>query len=155
MIVLPESMNRIDVEDSERALSTIDNYIRYMCERIEFAMRNVTKNVSDAGVSSAEMYVLLASLQQKVANWEAQLSRAQGSINDLSTEIGNLKTSINTLSTKVGTIETNVSNLSTELSTANSNISALQTSINSLDERVKALESNTPMSQSDIDTATS
>lgn len=135
MIVLPESMNRIDVEDSERALSTIDNYIRYMCERIEFAMRNVTKNVSDAGVSSAEMYVLLAAVQQEVAGWESKLSQAQASINGLSTEIGKLKTSI-------GTLETNASTLSTELSTANSSISALQTSINSLDERVKALEGN-------------
>jgi methyl-accepting chemotaxis protein len=121
MIVLPESMNRIDVEDSERALSTIDNYIRYMCERIEFAMRNVTKNVSDAGVSSAEMYVLLVALQNTVSEVSSRLSTLTGTVN---------------------TMQGTINSLSTELSTANSNISALQTSINSLDERVKALEGN-------------
>lgn len=142
MIVLPESMNKIDVEDSERALSTIDNYIRYMCERIEFAMRNVTKNVSDAGVSSAEMYVLLVALQNTVSEVSSRLSTLTGTVNTMQNTLTNLQDTVSKLSTKVGTIETNVSSLSTDLSTANSNIFALQTSINSLDERVKALEGN-------------
>jgi peptidoglycan hydrolase CwlO-like protein len=135
MIVLPESMNKIDVEDSERALSTIDNYIRYMCERIEFAMRNVTKNVSDAGVSSAEMYVLLVALQNTVSEVSSRLSTLTGTVNTMQGTLTSLQDTVSELST-------NVSSLSTELSTANSNISALQTSINSLDERVKALEGN-------------
>ena len=135
MIVLPESMNKIDVEDSERALSTIDNYIRYMCERIEFAMRNVTKNVSDAGVSSAEMYVLLVALQNTVSEVSSRLSTLTGTVNTMQNTLTSLQDTVSKLST-------NVSSLSTELSTANSSISALQTSINSLDERVKALEGN-------------
>lgn len=114
MIVLPESMNKIDVDEPQRALSTIDNYIRYMCERVEFAMRNVTKSVSDAGVSSAEMYVLLVALQNTVSEVSSRLSTLTGTVN---------------------TMQSTISGLSTELST-------MQASINSLDERVKALEGN-------------
>ncbi len=135
MIVLPESMNKLNVEDTERSLSVIENYIRYMGERIEFAMRNVTKSVSDAGVSSAEMYVLLVALQNTVSEVSSRLSTLTGTVNTM-------QGTVNELSTRIGTLETNVSTLSTGLSTANSSISALQTSVNSLDERVKALEGN-------------
>ena len=37
MAVFPESMDRIDQDDPGAALSTIESYIRYMQERIEFA----------------------------------------------------------------------------------------------------------------------
>ena len=52
MAVFPESMNKLDVNDTTGSFNRIENYIRYMTERVEFAMRNMTRNVSDAGVSS-------------------------------------------------------------------------------------------------------
>lgn len=113
MAVLPESMNKIDVKDTEKSLSTLENYIRYMGERIEFAMRNVTRNVSDAGVSSAEMYVLLVAVQNSVST--------------LSSELNTLKSTVNTMQGTVNTMQGT-------LNTATENITAL-------DERVTALES--------------
>lgn len=75
MAVLPESMDRLNVEDSKASLSIIENYIRYMCERIEFSTRNMTKTVSAAGVSSAEISVQsmqeqLDALEKRVAALE-------------------------------------------------------------------------------------
>lgn len=36
MAVLPENMNKLNVNDTRASLSTIEAYIRYMGERIEF-----------------------------------------------------------------------------------------------------------------------
>ncbi len=138
MIVLPESMNRLNVEETERSLSVIENYIRYMGERIEFAMRNVTKSVSDAGVSSAEMYVLLVALQNDLSALRSSTTSS------LSTMSGN----VSVLGTRLSTAEGNISTLQTGLSTAGSNISSLHS-------RVSTLEANMPTEATtdDIDAA--
>jgi hypothetical protein len=67
MAVLPESMDRLDVQDTEGSLSKVQDYIRYMGERIEFSFRNMTKTVSAAGVSSAELYILFQAQAQTLA----------------------------------------------------------------------------------------
>lgn len=120
MAVLPESMDKLNVEDTERSLSVIENYIRYMGERIEFSMRNMTRNVSDAGVSSAEMYILLVALQNTVSEISSRLSTLTGTVNTMQS----------TLNTATGNI-----------TTMQGQITAMQESIQSLDERVTALES--------------
>lgn len=38
MAVLPEGMERLDAEDVRGSLRTIEEYIHYMRERLEFAM---------------------------------------------------------------------------------------------------------------------
>lgn len=38
MAVFPEQMKRLDPNDVKGSMETLDRYIRYMCERIEFAM---------------------------------------------------------------------------------------------------------------------
>ena len=55
MIVFPESINELPKENPSEALDITENYIKYMCQRIDWAIGNVTKNVSKAGVSNAEM----------------------------------------------------------------------------------------------------
>ena len=67
MAVLPESMDRLDVNDAPGSFAKIQDYIRYMGERIEFSMRNMTKTVSAAGVSSAEIYILYQAQSQQLA----------------------------------------------------------------------------------------
>ena len=36
-VIFPESMNRLDLSDPSGSLSTVENYIRYMTERMEFS----------------------------------------------------------------------------------------------------------------------
>ena len=74
MAVFPENMDKLSADDVPGSLSIIENYIRYMGERMEFAMRNMTKTVSAAGVSSAEMYILLTALQNTVSAVSSTIS---------------------------------------------------------------------------------
>lgn len=50
-----------------------------MCQRIDWAMGNVTKNVSKAGVSNAEMYILLTALQNTVSALQSTVN-SQGPV---------------------------------------------------------------------------
>ena len=54
MAVLPESMDRLDVNDAPGSFAKIQDYIRYMGERIEFSMRNMTKTVLNLSPPTAK-----------------------------------------------------------------------------------------------------
>jgi len=59
MAVFPEAMNRTDPRDTTTAIATQDQYIRYMVERIEFAIRNVKKGGADGGEGGTANYAAL------------------------------------------------------------------------------------------------
>ena len=114
MAVLPESMDKLDVNDVQKSLSIIENYIGYMGERIEFSMSNVTKSLKGQ-MTSAQMYILLQAMSNSISAMQSSINGMNGTINGLSTQIGNINS---TLSTMQGTLE-------------------------SLDQRVSALENPT------------
>lgn len=121
MIVFPESINELPKENPSEALDITENYIKYMCQRIDWAMGNVTKNVSKAGVSSAEMYILLTALQNTV-------SALQSTVNSQSASISALSQAINTLSNDQAALA--------------GRVSTLETNYAALEQRVAALENN-------------
>ncbi len=88
MAVFPESMDRLDTQNAPAALSIIENYIRYITERTEFAMRNMSKSVSAAGVSSVELYVLVQAQAQAIAAIQSALNQLQGGVTALQTTVG-------------------------------------------------------------------
>ena len=120
MAVFPENMDKLSADDVPGSLSIIENYIRYMGERMEFAMRNMTKTVSAAGVSSAEMYVLLMALQNTVSALTSTVQGIAGDMTSVKSDVGSMKTDISSLQATV---------------------SGIQEQITSLDARVTALES--------------
>ena len=85
MAVFPENMNRLPSEP-ERAINTLDDYIRYMRERVEFAFENMTKNVSAVGVSSIELY---KEVQEVLGDLTALASRVANLQTDVTTHTGN------------------------------------------------------------------
>lgn len=119
MAVLPESMDRLDVQDTEGSLSKVQEYIRYMGERIEFSFRNMTKTVSAAGVSSAELYILIQAQAQTLAA---------------------LQSAVNSMAGNITTLQSSVAALQTAVSGINARLDSIDESIASLDERVTALE---------------
>ena len=127
MAVFPESMNKLDPEDTRGSFATIESYIRYMGERMEFAMRNMTKTVSSAGVSSAEMYILLTALQNDLSALKSTVNGMSGSITSLSSQVGEMQSKIQEIQNSVSTLD--------------SKVTAVENSISSLDARVTALES--------------
>lgn len=112
MAVLPESMDRLDVNDTPGSFAKIQDYIRYMVERIEFSMRNMTKTVSAAGVSSAEIYILYQAQSQQLA----------------------------ALTSTVNGIAGNITSLQRELASVTEQLEAINGTLQDLDERVSALE---------------
>ena len=121
MIVFPESINELPKENPSEALDITENYIKYMCQRIDWAMGNVTKNVSKAGVSNAEMYILLTALQNTV-------SALQSTVNSQSASISALSQTVNTLSNDQAALA--------------GRVSTLETNYAALEQRVTALENN-------------
>ncbi len=46
MAVFPESMDRLNKENVEASLATLESYIHYMAERIEFSNATLTRKVN-------------------------------------------------------------------------------------------------------------
>lgn len=97
MAVFPENMERLDLNDTRGSLSTIQDYIRYMGERIEFSMRNMTKTVSDAGVSSAEVYILVQAQEQTLAALQSTVNEMAGTITSMQRDIADLNERVTAL----------------------------------------------------------
>lgn len=136
MAVLPESMDKLNADDIRGSLSILENYIRYMGERIEFAMRNVTRNVSEAGVSSAEMYVLLQAQSNALSALTSTVNGQSGQLTSLGNQIAELNSSIQALQQADTSAQQEISGIKSQLT-------AMQQSISALDARVKALETPT------------
>lgn len=122
MAVLPENMDKLNVSDTEGSLSKIEDYIRYMGERIEFSIRNMIKTVSAAGISSAELYILIQAQAQTLAALQSTVNSIQGSVTALQGNMTALQASIGTI---------------------NDEIAAIHNTLTSLDARVTALENPT------------
>ena len=74
--VFPDRMNRIDPQDTEGSIRTLDTYIRYMVDQVEFALSNSFRTANGLGTSSAEMALMLAKLSR-------DLDAAAGTLNAL------------------------------------------------------------------------
>lgn len=106
--VLPESMDKLNVEDSQASLSIIENYIRYMGERIEFSMRNMTKNVTAAGVSSAEIYVLVTAMSNNLSALTSVVNGLSGNITSLTNQQTALQEELDALAERLSGLETRI-----------------------------------------------
>lgn len=119
MIVFPESLNELPKGNPEEALRMVEQYIKYMCQRTDWAMGNVTKNVSKAGVSSAEMYILLTALQNTV-------SALQSTVNSQSTSISALSQTVNTLGNDYAALAGRVTTLENNYTALEQRVAALE-----------------------------
>lgn len=126
MIVFPESMNELPKDNTEEALIVVEQYINYIKQRVEWAMGNVTKNVSAAGVSSAEMYILLTALQNTVSALQSTVNSQGASISALLQSVTVLRNDLDALAGRVTTTE--------------NNYTAMNNKYTALEQRVTALE---------------
>jgi hypothetical protein len=88
MATFPENMAKLDVRDTEKSLSVIENYINYMCERTDFAMRNMTKTVSAAGISTVEVYLMLNGHEARITGLETRMAAMEGRVTALENIVG-------------------------------------------------------------------
>ena len=75
MAVFPEGMNKLDANDVRGSLAVMEDYIRYMSERMEFTMQRMTKtavSASDANEAKVqELQAQLDALSKRVAALES------------------------------------------------------------------------------------
>lgn len=119
MAVFPESMNKLDLNDTTGSLARIENYINYMGERIEFAMTNVTRSVGEAGTSSVEVLQAVNKVLDEVSKVSSVVNRLAGEIVGTNNRIDKMQDNIEEM---------------------HGNITTLQESITDLAGRVEALE---------------
>lgn len=111
MAVFPESMNKLDVNDVPGSLGRIENYIRYITERVEFSMRNMTRNVSEAGVSSVEILLLMQEMAGTVATLSSAVNGMTGSITSLGTRLDEVNAKQTEMDTKITGLQTQITEL--------------------------------------------
>lgn len=111
MAVFPENMNKLDLEDTRGSLSRIENYIGYMTERVEFAMRNMTRNVSEAGTSSVEVLILLQEMSADVSKLSSTVNAMTGDITAIATGLDGVKNDITAIQGSISALEARVSAL--------------------------------------------
>lgn len=119
MAIFDKELNHLDPQDAAGSLRTLENYISYMRERLEFNNSNLTRTLSSAGTSTAEMVLIVAALQNNVQAMQSSVTALQGQITTLETTVSGLNNSIQALS---------------------QNVTALQTAVQNIDQRVTALE---------------
>lgn len=121
MIVFPESMNPVQKGDPAAALQTVERYINYMCQRVEWALGNVGKTVTEAGVSNAEMYSLITTLQNIVSA---------------------LQSTVNSHGASISSLLQNVTMQGNDLAAVTKRVTELENKYAALEKRVTALENS-------------
>ena len=111
MAVFPELMNHLNPADPAASLSTVEQYISYMNQQLEFHMGNLSRS---QGVQAVEL------LRQDLNTARSELSAAIGSARE-------------TLSTQTGTLTTQMTALQEQMTALNGQLAALA-------DRVTALE---------------
>lgn len=128
--VFPERMDKLDPEDVNASLRTLETYVHYICERTEFALTNTFRTTTGLG-SSAEAISLV--LQEAVDN-----------LATLTGQVGGLSGAVTGLQGDVGDIKDDIVEINETLTGIGNTISQIQGYISSLDERVTALEHSEP-----------
>ena len=105
MAVFPESMNRLDAQNVPKSLEIVENYIRYMTERMEFSTSKMTKSVNSAGVSSVALLQLVQDVSSAVSVLQSTVGGMTGSITDLSGRMTALESRIAALEGRVKALE--------------------------------------------------
>ena len=119
MAIFDKELNHLDPQDTSGSLRTLENYISYMRERLEFNNTNLTRTLSSTGTSTAEMVLIVAAIQNNVQAMQSSITAMQG---------------------QISTLETTVSGLNTSVQALSETITALQTTVQNIDQRVSALE---------------
>ena len=116
MAVFPESMKKLNVEDTSRSLTAIENYIAYMTERIEFSMRNLTRVINEAGVSPLELLVLIQAQAQVLADVQSSLALTQAAVTELQHDVRDITDRLGTFAETDPTIKATLTDFEQRIS---------------------------------------
>lgn len=124
--VFPETMNKLDPNNPADAITTLENYIGYMRERVEFSMKNTMRTAEASGVTNSAVLLMISSLSNALSALQSTVNQQGGELNSARVSIAAIQTSIDSLTETVGG--------------HTSSLETMQAAIDELSERVSALE---------------
>ena len=72
--VFPESMDRLDYEDLNKSVHTIEEYIRYICERVDYTYGQLFKDIGQSGVLAVPIAIAVSELQKDTKELQNQMA---------------------------------------------------------------------------------
>jgi uncharacterized protein YoxC len=105
MAIFDKELNHLDPQDTASSLRTLENYISYMRERLEFNNSNLTRTLSSTGTSTAEMVLIVAAIQNSVQAMQSSINAMQGQISTLETTVSGLNSSVQNIDQRVTALE--------------------------------------------------
>ena len=77
--VFPERLDKVNYDNLKGAVQQLEAYIRYMCERTDFAVTNVTKVAAKGGNVGADVVLAVQELQNDIGVMKSQMSNLTSS----------------------------------------------------------------------------
>lgn len=111
MAVFPEQMDRLNLQDTTGSLQKIENYIRYMAERMEFSSSNTSKFFAETGTTNASVIKALLTVADRVSLIEANINMVVNNTTALANSVSKLQGSVDTLSGTITSMQTEIENL--------------------------------------------
>lgn len=127
MAVFPEQMDRLNVEDTQGSLKRIENYVRYMTERMEFASANTSKVITEAGVSTVGLYQMVSALRDTVGIIQSNMNALSNNMNAFGVSISEMQDSVDAMSEKVSALEAKATTMQTAIDDLTARVVALET----------------------------
>lgn len=81
--VFPELMDKIDPQDTDSSLRTIESYINYIVERVEFSLTNTFRTTTTLGSSAEAISLVLEDTVNKLSEASSQLAILDAAVKDL------------------------------------------------------------------------
>lgn len=81
--VFPELMDKIDPKDTESSLRTIESYINYIVERVEFSLTNTFRTTTTLGSSAEAISLVLEDTVNKLSEASSQLAILDAAVKSL------------------------------------------------------------------------
>lgn len=72
--VFPESMDRLDYQDLNESIHTLEDYIRYICERVDYTYGQLFKDIGGSGVLAVPIAIAVNELQKDVKALQNQMA---------------------------------------------------------------------------------
>jgi len=109
--VFDKELNHLNTSDVASSLRTLESYISYMQERLEFQNTNLTKTLSASGTSAAEIVLLVAALQNSTQAIQSSITTMQGQITTIQAQITTIQGQITTMQGSLTSLTERVSAL--------------------------------------------
>lgn len=145
--IFPETMSKLDPGDVAGSFSKLENYIRYMTERMEFSNRNMSRSVNVNVTNTEDVILMLADLTDAVAYLQTSVNTMSGDLTAANNRVTAMQKDVEALTQttdsaqeRITALQASVDALKQKADSAQESITALQASVEALDQRVAALE---------------